>query len=255
MIVYNYELLSQSVHNYVVPSDRSYYNLTVFSSHGYFVLQPDIVFRPRQPGWSVVECINAGVKKVIQMGLVDPKKIGIVGHSMGGFNTSFVATHTQGIYAAAVAGAAMTDLVSYYGDHHWSSGIAETDHIETGQERMVVPLYEDLQAYIDNSAYFGAHKMTVPLLLEVGDQDGTVAWHQGIELYNVARRANKNVVMLAYMGEDHGLRQAKNQTDYQHRILAWFGHFLKGEPAEPWITNGQSFLDREAEIKRQTAKK
>jgi dipeptidyl aminopeptidase/acylaminoacyl peptidase len=255
MIVYNYELLSQSVHNYVVPSDRSYYNLTVFSSLGYFVLQPDIVFRPRQPGWSVVECINAGVAKVIQMGLVDPKKIGIVGHSMGGFNTSFVATHTQGIYAAAVAGAAMTDLVSYYGDHHWNSGIAETDHIETGQERMVVPLYEDLQAYIDNSAYFGAHKMTVPLLLEVGDQDGTVAWHQGIELYNVARRANKNVVMLAYMGEDHGLRQAKNQTDYQHRILAWFGHFLKGEPAEPWITNGQSFLEREAEIKRQTAKK
>ena len=155
------------------------------------MLEPDIVFRPRQPGWSVVECITAGVKKVIEMGVVDPKRIGIVGHSMGGFNTSFVATHTNGIFAAAVAGAAMTDLVSYYGDHHWSSGIAETDHIETGQERMVVPLYEDLQAYIDNSAYFNAHNMTVPLLLEVGDNDGTVAWHQGIELYNVARRAKK----------------------------------------------------------------
>jgi len=77
----------------------------------------------------------------------------------------------------------MTDLVSYYGDHHWGSGIAETDHIETGQERMVVPLYEDLQAYIDSSAVFNAHNMTVPLLLEVGDSDGTVAWHQGIELY------------------------------------------------------------------------
>jgi len=255
MIVYNYELLSQTVHNYVAPSDRSYYNISIFTSLGYFVLEPDIVFRPRQPGWSVVECITAGVKKVIQMGVVDPKRVGIVGHSMGGFNTSFVATHTNGIFAAAVAGAAMTDLVSYYGDHHWSSGIAETDHIETGQERMVVPLYEDLQAYIDNSAYFGAHNMTVPLLLEVGDIDGTVAWHQGIELYNVARRAKKNVVMLAYIGEDHGLRKPKNQSDYQHRILAWFGHYLKGEPAEPWITNGQSFLEREAEIKQQTIKK
>jgi hypothetical protein len=57
------------------------------------------------------------------------------------------------------------------------------------------------------------------------------------------------------MGEDHGLRQAKNQKDYQRRILAWFGHYLKGEPAEPWIVSGQSFLDREAEIKRQTTKK
>ena len=255
MIVYNYELLSQNVHNYVAPSDTSYYNLSVFTSHGYFVLQPDIVFRTRQPGWSVVECITAGVKKVIDMGVVDPKRIGIVGHSMGGYNTSFVATHTDGIFAAAVAGAAMTDLVSYYGDHHWSSGIAETDHIETGQERMEVALYEDLKAYIDNSAYFNAHNMTVPLLLEVGDQDGTVAWHQGIELYNIARRAGKNVVMLAYMGEDHGLRQRANQSDYQRRILAWFGHYLKGEPAEPWITNGKSFLERDLEIKRLTAKR
>jgi dienelactone hydrolase/Tol biopolymer transport system component len=250
MIVYNYELLSQNVHRYVVPSDISYYNNAVFTSHGYFVLEPDIVFRPRQPGVSVVECITAGVKKVIEMGVVDPKRIGIVGHSMGGFNTAFVATHTSGIFAAAVAGAAMTDLVSYYGDHHWSSGIAETDHIETGQERMVVPLYEDLQAYIDNSAYFNAHNMTVPLLLEVGDSDGTVAWHQGIELYNVARRARKNVVMLAYMGEDHGLRQRNNQTDYQRRILAWFGHYLKNEPAETWITSGKSFLERDAELKQ-----
>jgi dipeptidyl aminopeptidase/acylaminoacyl peptidase len=255
MIVYSYELLSQTVHNYVAPSDRSYYNLSVFTSRGYFVLEPDIVFRPRQPGWSVVECITAGVRKVVEMGIVDPKRIGAVGHSMGGFNTAFIATNTHGIFAAAVAGAPIIDMVSYYGDHHWGTGIAETDHIETGQERMEVPLYEDLKDYIDNSPYFSTHKMTVPLLLEVGDQDGTVAWHQSIELYNVARRAHKNVVMLAYMGEDHGLRQAKNQTDYQRRILAWFGHYLNGEPAEPWIVNGQSFLDREAEIKRQTTKK
>ncbi len=77
-----------------------------------------------------------------------------------------------------------------------------------------------------------------------------MAWYQGIELYNIARRAKKNVVMLAYMGEGHGLRQEKNQKDYQRRILAWFGHYLKGEPAEPWITEGKSFLARDAELKR-----
>jgi dipeptidyl aminopeptidase/acylaminoacyl peptidase len=253
MIVYNYELLSQNVHRYVAPSDREYYNISVFTSHGYFVLQPDIVFTARKPGPSVIECVTAGVSKVIQMGLVDPKRVGVVGHSMGGYNTSILATRTTGVFAAAVAGAAMTDLVSYYGDHHWGQGIAETDHIETGQERMLVPLYEDLQAYIDSSAVFNVHNMTVPLLLEVGDSDGTVAWHQGIELYNIARRARKNVVMLAYIGEDHGLRQKKNQSDYQRRILAWFGHYLKGEPAPRWMTDGQSFLEREAEIKREAA--
>jgi dipeptidyl aminopeptidase/acylaminoacyl peptidase len=253
MIVYNYELLSQNVHRYVAPSDREYYNISVFTTHGYFVLQPDIVFAPRKPGPSVIECVTAGVNRVIQMGLVDPKRVGVVGHSMGGYNTSILATRTNGVFAAAVAGAPMTDLVSYYGDHHWGQGIAETDHIETGQERMVVPLYEDLQAYIDSSAVFNAHNMTVPLLLEAGDSDGTVAWHQSIELYNVARRARKPVVMVAYIGEDHGLRQKKNQADYQKRILAWFGYYLKGEPAERWITDGQSFLERDAEIKRDAA--
>ncbi len=255
MIVYNYELLSQNVHRYVVPSDRSYYNISVFTSLGYFVLEPDIVFRIRQPGWSVVECITAGVDKVIKMGIVDPERIGIVGHSMGGFNTSFVATHTNGIFAAAVAGAPITDLVSYYGDHHWGSGIAETDHIETGQERMEVALYEDFQAYVDNSAVYNVHNMTTPLLLEHGESDGIIAWYQSIMLYNIARRAKKNVVMLGYIGADHGLRKKHNQRDYQHRILAWFGHYLKGEPAEDWITKGKSFLEREAEIKRLKAKK
>lgn len=255
MIVYNYELLSQNVHRYVAPSDRSYYNISVFTSHGYIVLEPDIVFRIRQPGWSVVECITAGVKKVIDMGIVDPKRIGIIGHSMGGFNSSFIATHTDGIFAAAVAGAPITDLVSYYGDHHWGSGIAETDHIETGQERMEVALYEDFQAYVDNSAVFNVQNMTVPLLLEAGDKDGIVAWYQSIELYNIARRAKKNVVMLAYIGEDHGLRQKQNQKDYQRRILAWFGHYLKGEQAEPWITEGQSYLERDVEKKKLAVKK
>jgi len=255
MIVYSYELLSQNVHRYIAPSDRSYYNISVFSSHGYIVLEPDIVFRMRQPGWSVVECVTAGVKKVIEMGIVDPERIGIIGHSMGGFNSSFVATHTDGIFAAAVAGAPITNQVSYYGDHHWGSGIAETDHIETGQERMEVALYEDLQAYIDNSAVYNVHNMTVPLLLEAGDKDGIIAWYQSIELYNIARRAKKNVVMLGYIGEDHGLRQKQNQRDYQRRILAWFGHYLKGEPAESWITEGQSFLEREKEKKQMAAEK
>ncbi len=253
MIVYVYELLSQNVHRYVPPSDRDYYNTSVFTSQGYFVLQPDIVFTRRQPGVSVVQCVTAGVRKVVQMGLADPKHIGIIGHSMGGFDSAYLATHTSGVFAAAVAGAPITDLVSYYGDHHWSSGIAETDHIETGQERMEVALYEDFKAYVDNSPVFNVQNMTVPLLLEAGDSDGTVAWHQSIELYNIARRAKKNVVMAAYIGEDHGLRQKKNQVDYQRRILAWFSHYLKGAPAEPWITSGQSFLDRDAEVKRLNA--
>ncbi|PYT86123.1 MAG: hypothetical protein DMG41_20685 [Acidobacteria bacterium] len=187
------------------------------------------------------------------MGVVDPKRIGIMGHSWGGFDTTYLATHTANFFAAAVAGAPITDLVSNYGNHHWSSGIAETDHIETGQQRMEVPLYEDLQAYIRNSAVFGVAGMTTPLLIEVGDSDGTVFFHQGVELYNIARRARKDVVLIEYAGEDHGLSKKANQIDYQRRIFQWFGHYLKDEPAQAWITNGETYLEHERELKQRKA--
>jgi dipeptidyl aminopeptidase/acylaminoacyl peptidase len=196
----------------------------------------------------VQECVSAAVKKVVEMGVVDPKKVGIMGHSWGGFDTTFLATHSD-LFAAGVAGAPITDLVSNYGNHHWSSGIAETDHIETGQQRMQVPLYDDLDAYIRNSAVFNVKNMQTALMIEVGDSDGTVFYHQGIELYNIARRAGKNVVLLVYAGEDHGLRKKQDQIDYQRRIFAWFGHYLKDEPAPAWMVDGEPFLDRQRELK------
>jgi dienelactone hydrolase len=248
MVVYVYEKLSDGLHRFVAPSERSYYNASAITSHGYFLLMPDIVFRPREPGVSVADCVTAAVNAVLARGTVDPKRIGVVGHSWGGFDTTYLATHTN-LFAAAVAGAPITDLVSNYGNHHWSSGIAETDHIETGQQRMEVPLWEDLDAYIRNSAVFNVQKMTTPLLIEVGDSDGTVFYHQGIELYNIARRAKKNVVLLVYAGEDHGLRKKADQIDYQRRIFAWFGHYLQGEPAAPWIENGETYLEHQQTLR------
>jgi dienelactone hydrolase len=252
-IVYLYERLSDGVHRYVPPSERDYYNASVFTSLGYVFFQPDIVFRPRDPGLSVLECVEPAVRKIVAMGIADPGRVGVVGHSWGGFDAAYLATHST-MFAAAVAGAPIVNLVSNYGNHHWSSGIAETDHIETGQQRMEVPLWEDLPAYIRNSAVFNVHNMKTPLLIEVGDADGTVFWHQGVELYNIARRAKKDVVLLNYAGEDHGLRRKANQIDYQRRIVQWFGHYLKSEPAEAWIARGTSVLEREDEVKRAKAK-
>lgn len=249
MVVYMYEKLSDGVHQFSVPSERSYYNAAAFTTRGYFYFQPDIVFRPREPGRSVVDCVVPAVQRVIEMGLADKSRIGILGHSWGGFDSVYLATHTN-VFAAAVAGAPITNLVSNYGNHHWTSGIAETDHIETGQQRMEVPLYEDLPAYIRNSAVYRAHTMTTPLLVMFGDNDGTVHWHQGVELYNIARRAGKHVVLLQYGGEDHGLRKKANQIDYHHRIFEWFDHYLAGAAPAPWMTDGERYLDRERDLQQ-----
>lgn len=244
MVVYMYERLSDDLHRYVAPDERTAYNVTAFTQRGYFVLQPDIVFEPREPGLSVLDCVEAAVRTVARMGVIDPSKVGITGHSWGGFDTVYLSTHSK-MFAAGVAGAPITNLVSNYGSHHWGPGIAETDHIETGQQRMEVPLYEDLPAYIRNSAIFNVHNMTTPLLVMFGESDGVVHFHQGVELYNVARRAGKQVVLITYPGEDHGLRKRPNMVDYHRRSMAWFDHYLQGAPAEKWITEGTTFLEKE----------
>jgi dipeptidyl aminopeptidase/acylaminoacyl peptidase len=249
MIVYVYERLSQAVHAYSAPSERTPYNASVFTADGYFVLQPDIVFRSRDPGVSATECVVAAVKAVLETGMVDPKRIGLVGHSWGGYETTFIPTQTK-IFSAAVAGAPITNFLSFFGAIHWNQGMPETQHFETGQARMEKPPWEDVEGHLRNSPAAWVNQLQRPMLMVFGDADGTVDWHQGVEFYNYARRAGKFVVMLVYLGENHSARERPNQVDYHRRIRQWFGHFLKGEPAASWITDGQTILDREKEVKR-----
>ena len=126
-----------------------------------------------------------------------------------------------------------------YGMIAWAFGGApENAHFEVSQERMEVPPYKDVDRYIRNSSVFNVEKLNTPLLFEVGDNDQNVDWRQGIEYYNAARRAGKQFVLLVYANEGHGLGQDKNRSDYQMRILKWFGYYLKGDPMEPWIQQG-----------------
>jgi len=111
-------------------------------------------------------------------------------------------------------------------------------------------LWDDPQAYIRNSPVFSLPKMTAPLLLAFGDKDGAVDWHQGIEMYNMARRLGKDLVLLVYAGENHSLAKKPNQIDYHNRIVDWFDHYLAGAPAKEWMVKGQTYLEREKELKR-----
>ena len=249
MITYIYELRSQYIHRYGVPSQRNYYNHKVFTSQGYFVLQPDIVFDEGDPGVSSVQVMEIAVKTVVDKGLIYPDRVGLVGHSWGGYQSAFAVTRTN-IFAAAVAGAGLTDLVSMYGMVAWSfGGTPENYHFEVSQERMMVPPWEDIDGYVRNSPVYNINKMNTPLLFEVGDNDTNVDWRQGIEMYNAARRAGKHMVMLVYAKEGHGLREDKNRIDYHNRILQWFAHYLKGEAAPEWITKGVPYTEQQKQLK------
>jgi len=249
MITYIYEMLSDRLHSYEGPSQRNYYSTGVFTQEGYFVLRPDIRFDAGDPGISSVRTMEIAVKTVVDKGMVDEKRVGLIGHSWGGYQAGFAVTQTD-IFAASVAGAGLTNLTSMYGMIAWAFGGApENAHFEVSQERMEIPPYEDVDRYIRNSSVFSVDKLSTPLLFEVGDNDKNVDWRQGIEYYNAARRAGKQFVLLVYANEGHGLRQDKNRSDYQNRILKWFAHYLKGEDAAPWINQGIPYEDQMKKLK------
>jgi dipeptidyl aminopeptidase/acylaminoacyl peptidase len=244
MITYIYEIRSPSVHQYYVPSERSAYNTAVWTSQGYFVFQPDIVYRDRNPGLSAVEALVPAVEAVLETGMVDPERVGLVGHSWGGYQTAFVPTQTD-LFAAAVAGAPLTELTSMYLSIYWNFGGTDARIFEISQGRMEVPPWEDWESYRANSPVHHIQRLNTPMLVAFGDEDGAVDWDQGIVFYNAARRAGKDMVMLVYEGENHGLAKKENQIDYHRRINEWFGHYLKGEPAPAWMSTGVPYLDQE----------
>jgi dipeptidyl aminopeptidase/acylaminoacyl peptidase len=215
----------------------------VFSQAGYFVLRPDIRFQPRDPGYSGLDCVVSAVKAAeAAVPDIDPKHVGNFGHSWGGYQSAFYAVHNPGVFAASIAGAPLTDLISMYGYTNPQGG-AETGHFETGQERMQVSLWEDPAAYVRNSTVFQTDSLKIPLLLEEGDADNNVNYYQSMELYNFGRRLGKQVVFLVYEGELHS-PAGDAATDYHRRQLEWFGYWLKGETPADWILHGESYLAR-----------
>jgi dipeptidyl aminopeptidase/acylaminoacyl peptidase len=244
MITYIYETRSPLVHSYSTPSERSAYNTAVWTSQGYFVYQPDIVYRDRNPGLSAVEALVPAVEAVLETGMVDPERVGLVGHSWGGYQTAFVPTQTD-IFAAAVAGAPLTELTSMYLSIYWNLGVTDARIFEISQGRMEVPPWEDLESYHANSPVHQIESLNTPMLVAFGDEDGAVDWDQGILFYNAARRAGKDMVLLVYEGENHGLGKRPNQIDYHRRINQWFGHYLKGEPAPDWMATGVPYLEQQ----------
>jgi len=249
MITYIYEKLSQNFHRYISPSRTSYYNTTVWTQNGYFVLNPDIEFVAGDPGVSSTKTLESAVKAVVEKGDVDAKRVGLIGHSWGGYQAGFVPTQTD-IFAASVAGAGLTELISMnLAVTPAFGGMPENAHFEISQERMEVAPWVAPEKYLRNSSVMNIENLNTPILFEVGDNDTNVNWFQGIAYYNAARRAAKPFVLLVYAKEGHGLRNDKNKIDYQRRILTWFGHYLKGEKAKDWVTKGIPYAEQQRRLK------
>lgn len=238
MIVYFYERLSDDLHRHYVPSPgSSSINPSFYVSRGYVIFMPDIPYRVGYPGESAAKAILPGVQSILRRGFVDPKRIGMQGHSWGGYQVAYLITRTN-LFACAEAGAPVANMFSAYGGIRWGSGMSRMFQYEKTQSRIGGTIWEMPLRFIENSPIFWLDKVETPLLILHNDQDGAVPWYQGIELFTGLRRLGKPAWMFNYNGEDHGLNKRVNRVDWTIRMQQFFDHFLKGEPAPVWLEEG-----------------
>lgn len=253
LLVTIYEKRSQLANQFVSVSETSTPNRSLYTSRGYAVLDPDIVYKVNDPGMSAVWAVLPAVKAAIASGVVDSSKVGLWGHSWGGYQTSHLVTQTK-MFKAAIAGAPLTDLVSMYSSIYWNSGQTNQMIFESSQGRFQGNFIDNYDAYIRNSPAFHAKNVETPLIILHNDKDGAVDFNQGITYYNTLRQLGKDVILLEYVGENHGLARPVNQKDYAVRMSEWFDHYLTGKPAPDWMVKGVPRLKMEEHLKERKEK-
>lgn len=247
-LTYIYELLSQGLHSYAQPNATRYANPSVYTSRGYAYFMPDIRYQLDDPGRSAVWCVVPAVKAAIAAGIVDSTNIALQGHSWGGYQTSFITTQTT-LFKTAIAGAPLTDMVSMFSSVYWNSGNTNQGIFISSQGRFRSSYAQNPDAYLRNSPNRFAQNVNIPFMILHNDRDGAVDFNQGITHYNTLRELGKEVVLLEYVGENHGLARPANQKDYAIRMQEWFDHFLQGKPAPQWIREGVPRLKMEEHLR------
>ncbi len=238
MMVYFYEKNSDRLHSHRGPGPgSSSISVSFYVSRGYVVFIPDVHYQVGYPGESAMDCVVSGVLSVLEKGFVDPKRVGVQGHSWGGYQIAYMITQTD-IFAAAEAGAPVSNMTSAYGGIRWQSGMSRMFQYEKSQSRIGGTLWEATPRYIANSPLFWADKVNTPVLMMHNDEDGAVPWYQGIEFFVALRRLGRPTWMLNYNGEAHGLRKYQNRKDWQVRMQQFFDHYLKDAPPPVWLADG-----------------
>jgi dipeptidyl aminopeptidase/acylaminoacyl peptidase len=209
---------------------RGVYPLATFAARGYAVLRPNprgssgygTEFRRanfKDWGGADYQDLMTGVDKVIEMGVADPERLGVMGWSYGGYMTSWVVTQTKR-FKAASAGAPVTNLMSFNGTADIPAFIPD---YFGGQ------FWEASELYQKHSPMFNVKGVTTPTMIQHGDADIRVPISQGFEFYNALKAQGVPTRMLVLPRQPHGPTEPKMQLAAMQANLEWFEKYLGGQ--------------------------
>jgi dipeptidyl aminopeptidase/acylaminoacyl peptidase len=198
-----------------------------WAARGYYVFQPNprgsygqgeifTMANIRDFGGGDLRDVLAGVDTVLAGSPVDGDRLGIYGHSYGGFMTMWTVTHTQR-FKAAIAGAGISNWISYYG--------------ENGIDQWMIPFF-GASAYDEPAIYRAASPIEsikqarTPTLIYVGELDIECPPPQSFEFWHGLQAMGVPTQLIVYPGAGHWFYKPPQSADFRRREREWFDRYL-----------------------------
>ncbi|PSL33536.1 alpha/beta hydrolase family protein [Chitinophaga ginsengisoli] len=204
-----------------------------YVSNGYLVFVPDIYRPTGQNGPAILNTVVSAAQYLSTRPYVNTKRMGLQGHSFGGYETNYLIAHTH-LFAAAQSSAAPSELFGLHGglgfggrSYHYIS--------ELGQLNQGVAPWENPDLYVQTSPILFAREISTPLLMMHNKEDGAVPFSQSVALFTALRRLKKPVWLLEYQGEGHVLFDPGCQLDFSIKQEEFFDYYLRNKPAPAWM--------------------
>jgi dipeptidyl aminopeptidase/acylaminoacyl peptidase len=162
----------------------------------------------------------AMVDYAIEQGIADPEKLAVGGWSYGGISTDFITAQTTR-FKAAISGAGSALFISYYGH----------DHYQRDYETELGHPWENKAVWEKVSPFYRVNNVTTPTLFMGGQIDWNVPILGSEQMYQALKRLGRPTELVVYPGEYHEFKTPSHIKDRLERYVAWYGHYVKGDPA------------------------
>jgi dipeptidyl aminopeptidase/acylaminoacyl peptidase len=164
----------------------------------------------------------AMVDYAIEQGIADPAKLAVGGWSYGGISTDFIIAQTNR-FKAAISGAGSALFISFYGH----------DHYQRDYETELGHPWDNKAVWEKVSPFYRVNNIATPTLFMGGEIDWNVPILGGEQMYQAMKRLGRTTELVVYPGEYHEFKTPSHIKDRLERYLAWYAHFVKGDPAPP----------------------
>ena len=202
---------------------------TLFPSKGYALFSPNyrgstgygdqfMIDLIGQENKIEVGDILTGVKAMIDQGIADEDKLGVMGWSNGGFLTNCLISTTDQFAAASSGAGVITQVMQW--------GLEDTPgHVINFMAGL--PWHKQ-EAYHLASPFYNLYKVVTPTLIHVGANDERVPSAHAKTLYRALRHyLDIDTELVIYSDEGHGLSQKDHRKAKMEWDLAWFDRYLR----------------------------